>query len=75
MQENTKDWLTHCVVPHNMHEVSEECHDMMHDHLFMVLNAAILAFAIFAALIALSIWFPPSATYAPYSYNPLQVGF
>ena len=74
MQESTKDWFTHCVVPHSMHDVSVEAHDMMHDHLFMLLNAAIIAFVLFASFVALSLWFPPAAGYAPYAYNPLQVG-
>jgi hypothetical protein len=74
MQEATKDWFTHCVVPHSMHEVSEEAHEMLHDPMFMVLNAAIIAVFIFAAFIALSIWFPPAAGYAPYAYNPIQIG-
>ena len=74
MQAYTKEWLTHCVVPHNMHEVSEEFHDMMHDHMFFMLNAAIVILFLLAIIMSLGIWFAPSGTEMPYMhYMPLGI--
>ena len=68
MQATVKDWFFHFTCPHNMHEVSEECHDMMHDQVFwtvMVLTIAVIAMI---SLAALGYWLEPTAPaqYLPY---------
>ena len=53
MNASTKDWITHCVVPHNMSEVSQEYHDMWNDNKFLALNAMIILFMVLAFVLAM----------------------
>ena len=72
MNTSTKEWLTHCVVPHNMQEVSEEYHEMWHDQNFMVLNGLIISLIILTSLIVLGVYLLPGGEmpYNPQGYNP-----
>ncbi|NQZ56778.1 MAG: hypothetical protein HRT88_04820 [Lentisphaeraceae bacterium] len=74
MQESTRYWFTHCVVPHNMRDVSEECHEMMHDHLFLGLNIVLISCLVFAALIIIGAYTPASTQQPVVPYYPFYMG-
>ncbi|EDM27542.1 hypothetical protein LNTAR_05501 [Lentisphaera araneosa HTCC2155] len=74
MNASTKDWITHCVVPHNMSEVSQEYHDMWNDSKFLALNAMIILFMVLAFVLAMGFYLPSGVAPQNIPYSPLQYG-
>ena len=74
MDASTKDWITHCVVPHNMSEVSQECHEMWHDSKFLALNAMIILFMVLAFVLAMGYYLPAGVGPENIPTSPFQYG-
>jgi hypothetical protein len=74
MDTSTKDWLTHCIVPHNMSEVSQECHEMWNDNKFLALNGLIILFMVLTFVLAMGYYLPAGVTPQNIPYSPLQYG-
>ncbi|WDE95351.1 hypothetical protein PQO03_06415 [Lentisphaera profundi] len=75
MTASTKDWISHCEVPHNMHEVSQEYHDMLHDDKFLALNAIIILFFMVTFMIMMGIYMPSGIESQYMPKSPLQYGY
>jgi hypothetical protein len=55
MNANTKNWLCHCDLPHNGHDLNVQMHDMVHDQKFW--NTVMITFAAFVVIMMMCMSF------------------